>query len=361
MAELDSILTLWKEERRRRQEICLATVVAVEGSSYRKPGARMLVTRGGRRAGTISGGCLEAEVQKKAWWLTESGPVVERYSSFYDEDSEMPFGLGCGGTVCVLLERGEAADRVLVALEESLSERREAVFLTAIDAEGCGQVGTRFALDANGELLFGSAQDAEAIALANRALSEKRSLWDRGFFAEYVGTRVGLLVVGGGDDAIPLVELAGRLGWHTSVADGRSHLANRERFPMADRVLAGHSLSSWSTDELGLTERDAAVILTHSYEQDRAALQVLLPSTVGYLGLLGPRQRTDRLLGEVGLELGLTVEQCRSRLHSPVGLNIGAKEPMSIALAIVAEIYSVMERTSAKPVERQRSSAAAHA
>ena len=84
----------------------------------------MLMTSSGRRAGTISGGCLEAEVQKKAWWLTETGPSVQRYSSFYDDDSEMPYGLGCGGTVSVLLERGVAAERVLVALERNLGSRK---------------------------------------------------------------------------------------------------------------------------------------------------------------------------------------------------------------------------------------------
>src|ERR1700740_3070680 len=127
MAELKSILDLWKEEQQRKQEVCLATVVAVKGSAYRREGARMLITRGGRRAGTISGGCLEAEVQKKAWWLTESGSAVKRYSSFYDEDSEMPYGLGCGGTVNVLLERGEAADRVLAALDQGFNARKGAV------------------------------------------------------------------------------------------------------------------------------------------------------------------------------------------------------------------------------------------
>jgi xanthine dehydrogenase accessory factor len=347
MSELQSILRLWKEERTRK-EVCLATVVAVEGSSYRKAGARMLVTRGGRRAGTISGGCLEAEVQKKAWWLTESGPVIERYSSFYDEDSEMPYGLGCGGTVDVLLERGEAANRVLAALEQGWNSRRAMVILSAIDAEACGQLGTRFALSDDSEFLFGSGEDAGSVELAKRVLCEKRSLWEGGIFAEYLRPRLGLLVVGAGDDAIPLVEFAARLGWHTTVVDGRSHLATRERFPTADEVLAGKS-----PDELAVTDRDAAVILTHSYEQDRQALQALLPSAAGYLGILGPRQRTERLLGEVGPTLGLTVEQCGTRLHSPVGLNIGAKDPMSIALAIVAEVYSVMERTSAKPVARE--------
>jgi len=348
MGELESILCLWKEERNRTQELCLATVVAVEGSSYRKPGARMLVTRGGRRAGTVSGGCLEAEIQKKAWWLTESGPVVQRYTSFYDEDSEMPYGLGCGGTIHVLLERGEAADRVLSALDRSANLRQPMVIVSGIHPQDCGQIGTRFVLSADGELLPGSGDGVEAVALAKRALAERKSLWEGGFFAEYLPPRVGLLVVGAGDDALPLVEFAGQLGWHTTVVDGRSQLATRERFPMADRVLAGKSMSSLVPGELTVTDRDAVVILTHSYEQDRAALKALLPNAVGYLGLLGPRQRTERLLGEVAPELRLTVEECRPRLHSPVGLNIGAKDPVSIALAIVAEIYSVMERGPVK-------------
>ena len=111
MSELRQILELWRSARDHREEICLATIVAVEGSSYRKPGTRMLLTSGGGRVGTISGGCLEKEVQKIAWWLTRSGPTVQKYSTFVDEDSEIPYGLGCGGTVSVLLERGEVEVR----------------------------------------------------------------------------------------------------------------------------------------------------------------------------------------------------------------------------------------------------------
>ncbi|HZD47544.1 MAG TPA: XdhC family protein, partial [Silvibacterium sp.] len=311
MSELEQILNLWKESREKGEEICLATVVGVEGSSYRKPGARMLITRGGRRAGTISGGCLEAEVQKKAWWLTESGPVVQRYSSFYDEDSEMPYGLGCGGTVSVLLERGEAAKLTLNVLEECLNSRTGVVFLSAIDAKLCGGVGTQFALNTAGDVLLGSVAAGDSLSLAKWALNEKRSVWEGGLFADYVAPRVGLLAVGAGDDALPLVEFAARLGWHTTVVDGRSHLATRERFPMADRVIAARALEDLSLPDLkftdlSLTDRDAAVILTHSYEQDRAALRTLLPSAAGYLGMLGPRQRTDRLLSEVAPDLGLT-------------------------------------------------------
>ncbi len=97
MSELRRILDLAKRAAAAKEEICLATVVAVEGSAYRRPGARMLLTSSGQRAGTVSGGCLEAEIAKKAWWLTERGPTLQRYSSFFDDDGDMPYGLGCGG------------------------------------------------------------------------------------------------------------------------------------------------------------------------------------------------------------------------------------------------------------------------
>ena len=102
MTDLDQILPLWQELRRTGTEYVLATVVAVEGSGYRKPGARMLIAADGRRAGTISGGCLEGEVARKAFWRTENGPVVRRYSTVA-EDGEVPYGMGCGGIVHLLL------------------------------------------------------------------------------------------------------------------------------------------------------------------------------------------------------------------------------------------------------------------
>jgi xanthine dehydrogenase accessory factor len=359
MSDLRSILQLWREARQRGDEICLATVVGVEGSSYRKPGARMLITSGGRRAGTISGGCLEAEVQKKAWWLTEAGPTVQRYSSFYDEDSEVPYGLGCGGTVSVLLERGEIAEHVLAALEQSLAFRGGVVFASVVGSDSARELGTRLILTADGQVLFAASPFEELIALANNAFHERASLSQQGkfaIFAEYLAPRIGLLVVGAGDDAIPLVEFAHHLGWKTTVVDGRVHLATRDRFVTADEA---YRLKSF--DDTALTHRDAAVILSHSYEQDRAALRALLPCDAGYLGILGPRKRTEQLLSEVAPELGLTVEQCLARLHSPVGLNIGAKDPTSIALAITAEIYSVMERTGGRQRENAGHTSVIHA
>jgi xanthine dehydrogenase accessory factor len=346
MSDLRQVLELWRKARESREEVCLATVVEVEGSSYRKPGAHMLLTSGRWRAGTVSGGCLEAEVQKKAWWLTESGTTVQRYSTFFDEDSEMPYGLGCGGAVSVLFERGESACRTLAALEQSAERGAAIAIVSVIDAHTSGSVGPQLILSESGDVLFESCATRDSLALAQQALSERRSLSSRGpssFFVEFVAPPTALLVFGAGDDAQPLVEFAYVLGWNITVVDGRSRLATKERFPLANQVLALRSF-----DDLAFTEHSAAVILTHSYEQDRAVLQALLPRELAYLGTLGPRRRTKRLLTEVAPVIGRTLEECFARLHSPVGLNIGAKNPTSIALAIVAEIHAVIERCRTK-------------
>jgi xanthine/CO dehydrogenase XdhC/CoxF family maturation factor len=343
MAELRQILELWRAARAQGDDVCLATVVRVEGSAYRKPGARMLLTSSGLRAGTISGGCLEGEVQKKAWWLTENGPSVQRYSSFFDEDSEMPYGLGCGGTVHVLLERGEAVDRTLRALAHGVDERADIAIVSSIDTNSRGARGPRVILSSDG-CIFHAEEMETWREFAETALRDQKSSWqDNGaIFVEYVPPPPALYIFGAGDDAQPLVEFAHRLGWRITVVDGRSNLARPERFPLASNVQVSRAFQDIQPES-----RDAAVILTHSYEQDRAALRALLSRQLAYVGILGPRLRTERLLGSVAHDVGVSVDECRSQLHSPVGLDIGAKDPVSIALSIIAEIHAVFEHKAA--------------
>src|SRR5580658_6871990 len=132
MTDLDQILPLWQELREAGTEYVLATVVAVDGSGYRKPGARMVIAADGRRAGTISGGCLEGEVARKAFWRTENGPVVQRYST-NTEDGEVPFGMGCGGVVHLLLERSHTANPVMERLAARFAERAPLAIASVLD------------------------------------------------------------------------------------------------------------------------------------------------------------------------------------------------------------------------------------
>lgn len=338
MSELRKILDLWKRASAAGDDVCLATVVGVEGSAYRRPGARMLLTSSGLRAGTISGGCLEAEVARKAWWLTAQGASIQRYSSFFDDDGDMPYGLGCGGTVLLLLERGEPAAQSLEALRRSLEERTPSVMVTKTDREAPGTV---LILNHAGDIVFAPGAVEGAMELAREVLARQSSREAGEFFVEYVAPPPALFVFGAGDDAQPLVEFAARLGWHVTVADGRSNLARAERFPEAAQVEVPEKIPALGPD-------DAAVIMTHSYEQDGQLLRALLPLEVKYLGILGPRRRTERLVGEAASALGLSEEECMARLHTPVGLDLGGHSPAVIALSIAAELQAVFAGRSAR-------------
>jgi xanthine/CO dehydrogenase XdhC/CoxF family maturation factor len=339
MAELKAILELWKRASAAGEDVCLATVVGVEGSAYRRPGARMLLTASGKRAGTVSGGCLEAEIAKKAWWLTADGPSIQRYSSFFDDDGDMPYGLGCGGTIIVLLERGEAAAQCLDAVRRSVEERSASVIVTGTDSHAAG---TRLMVNAVGEIVYAREPRPELEQLAREMLAARRSQSVPGFFAEWVALPPALTIFGAGDDAQPLAGFADALGWHVTVADGRAQLARVERFPQAARV------GGLEAALAALTPDDAAVVMTHSYEQDREILRGLLTRELKYRGILGPRARTERLVQEVVGELGLEAEACLARLHSPVGLDLGGHAPGSIALAIAAELQAIFAGRGAK-------------
>ncbi len=331
MAELRKILELWKRASAAGEDVCVATVVAVEGSSYRRPGARMVLTASGQRAGTISGGCLEAEVAKKAWWLTERGAAVQRYSSFFDDEGDMPYGLGCGGAIQVLLARGDAARQAMEALRRSVEERRAQVVVANLGTNA----GTELIVDETERDVWSRETSEAAWALARKALSARASQWEGDRFAEYIAPPPALFVFGAGDDAQPLVQLAWELDWHVTVADGRSHLARAERFPQAAAV---KPLAEALKDP---GARDAAVIMTHSYEQDSEILRALLGRELGYLGILGPRRRTEHLVRAIAPRLELSAEECLARLHSPVGLDLGGHAPGVIALSIAAEVQAV--------------------
>ncbi|MGC2619224.1 MAG: XdhC family protein [Acidobacteriaceae bacterium] len=345
MSETKQILDLWKRARAAGDAVCLATVVGIEGSAYRRPGARMVLTASGQRAGTVSGGCLEGEIAKKAWWLTEQGASIQRYSSFFDDDlvpgGEMPYGLGCGGTVVVLLEQGEAAAETLEALRRSVEERAASVVVTRLGAKCAGTV---LILNEAGAVRFRREGEpgGRAEALANEALKARQSQGSEEFYVEYVAPPPALFVFGAGDDAQPLVEIAAGLDWHVTVADGRQQLARAERFPGAARVMGlREGLDAVHTG-------DAAVAMTHSYEQDGEVLRALVPLGLRYLGILGPRRRTERLVGEIAGEIGMTVEECLARLHTPVGLDLGGHSPAAIALSIAAELQAVLAGREAK-------------
>ena len=335
MMERRQIVRLWQQD----EATVLVTMVRAEGSSYRRPGARLLLGDRGEYAGTISGGCLEAEVVRKAAWLVRVGAVVERYSKMFDDTAEVPFGLGCGGVVDLLLEPADSAEcRALMgAMERSLAGEQVTV-LTWLPSEG--RALARAVLSSSGDFLFASAELSEPELVDARAGVLRRGWVEHmpeGIFVEKVDAPQRLFVLGAGDDAKPLVNMAALLGWSVTVMDGRAQLARAERFPDAERVVV---FPPGSADALGIRPEDAVVLMTHSYEQDRELLAALLPLRPKYLGLLGARHRSSLLVSETAAKLGRTIAACCEQIYAPVGLDLGGDGPEAIALAVIAEVQA---------------------
>lgn len=315
----------------------LVTLVRAEGSSYRRPGAHLLIGAGGEEyAGTISGGCLEAEVVRKAAWRVRDGAVVERYSTLFDDTAEVPFGLGCGGIVDLLLEPAETAEcqALLRAMEASL-RGEESTVATWLPVEG--RPLRRALFGASGESIFRSEGLTDGDLQAVAAFREATISCDSDIYCEELAEPQRLLVLGAGDDAKPVGAMAAALGWNVTVADGRAQLARRERFPEAERVLVVASVA-----EIALRAKDAVVLMTHSYEQDRALLTGLLGASEvpAYIGLLGAKHRSSLLVSEAAAALGLGVADCCEKLWAPVGLDLGGDGAEAIALAVVAEVQA---------------------
>jgi xanthine/CO dehydrogenase XdhC/CoxF family maturation factor len=384
MTDLERILPLWSELKAARAEYVLATVIAVEGSSYRRPGACMLLAQDGRRAGTVSGGCLEAEVARRAWWLTANGPIVQRYSTA-EEDGDRPYGSGCGGVVWLLLERRTTADPLLSELRQSFQRRTPLAVATILEGEQAGQRAfARLEPGPAGDVSLNA--DDPLQGCAERALANCGSMDDtisiKGtevrVWTDFRPARPGLWIFGAGDDAQPLLSLAKELGWFATVADGRSQLATRERFPLADElhVLPVEELpvrqSAGRPPALAnLHSQDAAVVMTHSFQQDSHVLALLLAlrTPLAYIGVLGPQRRTRELLAEAARLLDIPagptssnlamVERSLAGLHAPTGLDLGADSPETIALSVVAEIQKSFTKATALPLREVRTAAPA--
>ena len=291
----------------------------------------MLLGEGGDVTGTISGGCLEAEMARKARWLTRNGAVVQRISTQMEDSADIPFGLGCGGTLDLLIEPAGTPEfaALMRAMEGSLNGRKRNV-ITRLPTSAAPLI--RLVLDENGADVFRSLPlgSAERLQFLSREFPPN-------VFEEELSIPQRLLVVGAGDDARPLVGMAALLGWEVLVVDGRPQLARPERFPEASRVAV---LPPRKLRELDLGRDDAVVVMTHSYDQDREAITEFLRVRPRYLGLLGARQRSALLLSEAAMAAGRPLASCCAEVHAPIGLDLGGDGPEAIALAIVAEVQA---------------------
>ena len=305
----------------------LATLVSAEGSSYRRPGARLLLAADGTRVGSISGGCLEDDVLTRARAVLANGRAdTVIYDTTSENDLVWGVGLGCHGVVRVLIERLPPNPTWAAALAENFAARRATALAVTHEAPDVAQLGTR---------------------LADR--SDSSGLPAAGVFIDTIAPPVRLVIFGAGDDAQPLARLAHELGWLVTIADPRAAYATSQRFPSVASVVVAPA------EELAARTAIAAdtlvVVMTHHYLHDVPLLRALLPLSLTYLGLLGPRKRAERILDDLAREgVALTPAQ-RARLHAPVGLDIGADSPEQVALAIVAEMQAVLTRRDARPLQ----------
>jgi xanthine dehydrogenase accessory factor len=259
--------------------------------------------------------------------------------------------MGCGGVVHLLLERDVTAGPLLKKLDVAFTERRPMAVASVIDGPMIGQ---RAYFPETGVAADGEVAD-RLREMAFECFERQRSFDRDNLWVEWCAARPGLFVFGAGDDTVPLVKMARQLGWYVEVADGRSNLATQVRFAEANsvRVIDGQ----WSASELPLRERDAAVLMTHSLEQDRVILASIFNSLpaqpLRYLGVLGPKHRAEDLLRGVAVALAIpadTVEQAiagwMELIHAPIGLDLGGETPADIALSVMAEVQRSLYEAS---------------
>jgi xanthine dehydrogenase accessory factor len=356
--EIQDIIEAFDIAQEQGRQTALATVVHVDGSSYRQAGARMLVTDEGQLTGAISGGCLEGDALRKALLvMSQQKPMLVTYDTSDDDDAKLGVGLGCNGIIHILIEPLNATqpNHPVNLLKMVAEQRQPAAVVTAFnmnDRQGI-QPGTCWLYRQNGE----TAGAIQPSFLQDALLSEARQVVDDQIssakkyisglnsitaFVEYIQPPVSLIIIGGGNDVMPLVQMANILGWQTTVVDGRSNYATKARFPGATNVVVakpGNVL-----DQVSIDEQTVFALMTHNYNYDFAMLKQLVNTDVLYTGVLGPRKKMERMMSELQAEgINLTKDQS-SRIYSPVGLNIGAETAEEIALSILAEIKAVLSQ-----------------
>lgn len=345
--ELQEIITQYKRLESAGTKTVLATVVDVKGSSYRLPGARMLIGENGEMFGTVSGGCLEADVLERAQRVWQTGAAeVFTYDTTAQEDSVFSLNMGCRGVIRILLER--PSEHFIGFLSRLFYSHQNGLIATLIEtvAENDSKIGRRLLLNTEGLASndFTTEMQAKILPDSLIALREKKSKHltneDGEFFLEFVAPPVSLIVFGAGFDAVPLYETAKILGWRVTLVDHRIAFANPERFPEADETIISRPENL--AEKLKVGENTVAVVMTHNYEHDKNILRFLLNSNARYIGALGPKRRAENILAELR-QSGEDFSAAQlKRLYAPIGLDIGADTPETIALSIVAEIKSVL-------------------
>ncbi|GAB4045717.1 XdhC family protein [Spirosoma litoris] len=354
MKEISRIVEVFEQVDFSQRKAALATVVWVEGSSYRRPGARMLITDDGRWEGAISGGCLEGDALRKARQVMLDGqPIVVTYDTMDDGANSFGVGLGCNGIIDVLIEPIDptSSQNPITLLKEFIQKRDVRALATVLKSDEFSELapGNRFVLteettESIPDWLY---DDIHRVFGSGKPLTRSYSVLSGSaeLFIERIDPGIELVIFGAGYDVIPVAKLARDLGWQVTVTDDCIAHLSPKRFPAATCVL--YSDRQAVIDQLTITNRTAAVLMSHNFNYDKAVLEKLLATDVPYIGMLGPRKRFDKMQDEFkkdGLQFS---DSSLNRVHAPIGLDLGAETPDEIALSIMAEIKAFFTKGAA--------------
>lgn len=328
---LTQILTIWHAKRDQHDWV-LATIYETDGSSYRKPGAHMMINDMGQYFGLLSGGCLESDIMRQArrCWETQHNRLIQ-YDMREEEDIAWQMGIGCGGLVKILLQPVNVKNEYL-SLDRVLNSIINRGFC-------CYQ-----------QTIKDKAPVNRFNALETQERAKPKIIDSEGdsILEQVIGPAYHLTIVGGGIDVQPVTRLAEELGWELVLVDPRTSHGRKEHFPSTTKIVKQNINDIHNDSEEGkfLNVTDAVVVMSHSIDIDAQGLLLAQKSSAKYVGMLGPMHRTQRVFDRAKLR----IEDYPLPLASPIGLRLGGELPESIALSIVSEVHAFLENADGKSI-----------
>lgn len=363
MKEFRDIVSFYENAHVNDQRVALVTVVKVVGSAYRGPGARMLLADDGKWTGAVSGGCLEMIALKRSLQAIHKNQVqLISFNSMDEEESNDDYGTGCNGIVDLLIEpiNHHDANNPISILKSCLSFKSNAVIATVIRSanSALAQPGQHAVLTPEKNIESNSfceqllaLTENDMLQVLESGLSHAYSYQDGvEVFIEIVQPSVNLLIFGSGTDVKPMVHLASFLGWRVSVIDKCVEQTRRKAFPEAASVINCQARDIHK--RVHVAPLTAAVLMSHNYEYDLEVLQQLLKTRVSYIGIMGSQKKTEKMF----LDLNIPAPNqpgCDKRIHTPVGLDIGAETAEEIAFSIITEIMAAFTGNTGRPLKNK--------